>query len=368
MISSLLRVFVACALLAPGLAAADGVRHLPPAEAEAGAPLELVAEITDASVRNVTVFYRALGAAPWAEVGFTQAAGGRWVAAIPLEAVTPPGLEYYLASTPSVVAEGEAPAPVAEFATADAPHPVIVRVSARDARRARDLARAGGRRSRGHAAFEWVDFGQRRNAAGVTVPDRYYRVDLDFAYRLLTYPLEEIRIGYTRLEGVVPNGERSLPDDCSTAPQAPLPCRVDAGFKVGGWFELGLGLAEGIRFDGRGMFTATQGGFALGARGELRAGVADGNHLAAAVEYMADVGTVGSFRLGWATVPRVPMAMTVEITDLPSSERATGIRLLYDVFYPLPTGLRLGARVGYSARDQIIGGPSAGVSASYDFF
>ena len=122
-----------------------------------------------------------------------------------------------------------------------------------------------------------------------------------------------------------------------------------------------------VRFDGRGMFTANQDGFALGARGELRAGVADGNHLAAAIEYMADVGTVGSMRLGWATVPRVPMAMTIEITDLPSSDRATGIRLLYDAFYPMPTGLRLGARVGYSARDQIIAGPSAGLSASYDF-
>ena len=99
----------------------------------------------------------------------------------------------------------------------------------------------------------------------------------------------------------------------------------------------------------------------------LRAGIADGNHLAAAVEYMADVGTIGSFRLGWATVPKVPMAMTVEITDLPSSKRATGVRLLYDAFYPLPTGLRLGGRIGYAARDQIIGGLSAGVSASYDF-
>ncbi len=96
-------------------------------------------------------------------------------------------------------------------------------------------------------------------------------------------------------------------------------------------------------------------------------GIADGNHLAFALEYMADVGTVASFRLGWATVPKVPMAMTVEVTDLPSSMRATGVRLLYDAFYPLPTGLRLGGRLGYAARDQIIGGLSAGVNASYDF-
>ena len=165
----------------------------------------------------------------------------------------------------------------------------------------------------------------------------------------------------------MPNSDRRVPTDCTPASKGSAACRLDAGFKVGGWFELGLALAEGVRFDGRGMFTANQESFALGARGELRAGIADGNHLAAAVEYMADVGTIGSFRLGWATVPKVPMAMTVEITDLPSSKRATGVRLLYDAFYPLPTGLRLGGRIGYAARDQIIGGLSAGVSASYDF-
>lgn len=366
MTSSSLSLALVAVALAAGTAAADGVRHVPPAEAEAGAPIELVASVTDAGHRNVVLHYRARGAATWTDVVFTQAAGGQWVAAIPAEAVLPPGVEYYLQSSTATPA-GAAPVAVDEFGTAAAPHPIVVRASDKDARRQRDLVRTGGRRSRAHAAFEWVDFGQRKNAAGAVVPDRYYRIDLDFAYRLLAYPLEEIRFGYTRLEGIVPDSDRRVPEACTPATEASAGCRVDAGFKVGGWFELGLALAEGLRFDGRGMFTANQESFALGARGELRAGIADGNHLAFAVEYMADVGTIGSFRLGWATVPKVPMAMTVEITDLPKSTRATGVRLLYDVFYPLPTGLRLGGRLGYAARDQIIGGLSAGVSASYDF-
>lgn len=366
MTSSSFTLALVAVALAAGPAVADGVRHLPPAEAEAGAPIELAASVTDAGHRNVVLHYRARGAAAWTDVVFTQAAGGQWVAAIPAAAVLPPGLEYYLQSS-AAAADGAAPVAVDEFASAAAPHPIVVRASDKDARRQRDLMRTGGRRSRAHAAFEWVDFGRRHNDAGVEVADSYYRVDLDFAYRLLAYPLEEIRFGYTRLEGVVPRSERRVPEDCTPTVADPAPCRLDAGFKVGGWFELGLALAEGVRFDGRGMFTANQESFALGARGELRAGIADGNHLAFALEYMADVGTVASFRLGWATVPKVPMAMTVEVTDLPSSMRATGVRLLYDAFYPLPTGLRLGGRLGYAARDQIIGGLSAGVNASYDF-
>jgi len=365
MLSKLIRLVVVGALVAPGLAAADGVRHLPPAETRAAEPLELVATIDAASARDVFVYYRTVGAAAWAVAPFAQRDGRQWVAVIPPTAVVAPGVEYYLASTATGDPTAAPPAP--EFATADAPHPVAVRLTLRDERKQRDLLRTRGRRSRAHAAFEWVDFGERTSDAGAVVPDRYYRIDLDFAYRLLAYPLEEIRFGYTRLEGITPNAERDVPAACTPETEDTTSCRLDAGFKVGGWFELGLALAEGVRFDGRGMFTANQESFALGARGELRAGDADGNHLALAVEYMADVGTVGSFRLGWASVPKVPMAMSVEVTDLPSSNRATGVRLLYDAYYPLPTGLRLGARVGYAARDQIIGGPSLGLSASYDF-
>ena len=49
------------------------------------------------------------------------------------------------------------------------------------------------------------------------------------------------------------------------------------------------------------------------------------------------------------------------------ARRSAGVRLLYDVFYPLPSGLRLGLRAGYAARDQFIGGATGGLSASYDF-
>lgn len=368
LLSAGLAVIIAVAV-APRLARADGVRHLPPAEAVAGDELVLSAELARASERTLVVRYRPLGAAGWSELAFARAGDRTWEARIPASAVTPPGLEYFLVTTATGATAGGAapagPADVDEFASAAEPHLVAIEDSPREQRKRRDLARALGRRSRIRLAGEVVDYGTRSDGAA-RVTDRYYRVDADFGYRLLTYPLEEIRFGYTRLEGVVPNAPRALPPVCQTAPDG-AGCKLDAGYKVGGWFELGLAPTEGVRFDVRGLFMANQGGVAVGGRGELRVGVADANHLALGVEYQEKVGTTGYFRLGWLARPRLPMAATVEVTDLPASLRAAGVRLIYDVFYPLPSGLRLGLRVGYAARDQFIGGPTGGLSASYDF-
>ncbi len=360
---------MAATVIAPRLAHADGVRHLPPAEATAGDELVLSAEVARASERTLVVRYRSQGATRWSELAFARAGDRTWEARIPAIAVTPPGLEYFLVTTATSVTAGGAPpadvAAVDEFASAAAPHLVAIQDSPRAQRKSRDLARALGHRSRIRLAGEVVDYGTRSDGA-VDVVDRYYRVDADFGYRLLTYPLEEIRFGYTRLEGVVPNAPRALPPACQAAPDGDA-CKLDAGYKVGGWFELGLAPTEGVRFDVRGLFMANQSGVAVGGRGELRVGITDANHLALGVEYQEKVGTSAYFRLGWLARPRLPMAATVEVTDLPASLRASGVRLLYDVFYPLPSGLRLGLRVGYAARDQFIGGPTGGLSASYDF-
>jgi hypothetical protein len=312
------------------------VRHVPPADATAGQPIELTAELDDGADASLVVHYRAPGDAAWQTAPFARKAGRAWIAAIPAAAVAPPGVEYFL-SDGDRAALGSPAWPVA----------VAVRRSPEDERAGRDLARAEGRRSRVHVQTEYVDYGAQQGVA-----DHYYRVDADFSYRLLAYPLEQIRFGYTRLVGTTP---------------AEGGVAREAGFKVAGWFELGFGLAEGLRLDGRGIVAATQGGFALGTRLELRLGDADRTHVASGVEYLADVGATGYFRLGWATVPGAPMAVTIEGTDLPSGDRPTGVRLLYDVAHPFPGGLRLGARIGWTARDQGAGGVAAGLGASFDF-
>lgn len=355
-------------VLGAGAARADGVRHLPPAEATAGGDLVLSADLARASERVLVVRYRPLGTTSWTELAFARAGDRTWEARIPAAAVAPPGLEYFLVTTAPAAtagAEAVAGADVDELGSAADPIRVAIQDSPRALRRARDLARARGRLIRLHSAAEYVDYGTRTDGMA-SVHDRYYRVDADIHYRLLKYPLEEISAGYVRLEGVVPNAPRGLPPACQSDTDSDA-CAFDAGYKVGGWFGLGLAPVEGVRLDLRGMFMANQEGAAFGARTELRVGVADANHLALGLEYQEQVGTAGYFRLGWLATRQLPMAVTVDVTNLPARLRATGVRLLYDLFYPMPSGLRLGARVGYAARDQGIGGPSLGLSGSYDF-
>lgn len=348
-------VAATAAVAAP--AAADGVRHLPPAEATANEALRLTALVSRASERTLLLRYRPVGATTWSQVEFARG-DAEWIATVPAEEVAPPGVEYFIASAH----DGE---DTPEFASSEAPHQIGIYADAKELRRTRDLARAGNRRSRARVSSEYVSYGT-REAGEHTIVDHYYRVDADFSYRLLTYPLEEIRFGYTRLEGYVPQSFRAPPPSCNSGEESPG-CRLYAGFKVGGWFELGFGLAEGVRLDLRGIVVANQESAAPGARAELRTGELDGNHIALGFEVISDVGGSGFFRLGWDTVPELPMAATVEVTDFPASSRATGVRLMYDLFHPFPNGLRAGVRLGYAARDQRVGGPTAGLSASFDF-
>jgi hypothetical protein len=327
---------------APASATDLHVRHVPPADAEAGAALELVA-IAPATVPALVAHYRAAGTQTFSSLELVRRDDQRWVAVIPPPAVAPPGIEYYLDA-------GGAPV----FASAEAPHLTRVGVTALSERRARDEARVAGRRSRVSARAEWVDYGT-RIVDDVRLVDRYYRVDADFSYRLWAYPLEELRVGFSRLLG-----------DTEVACATP-PCTGRSGFNVAGWFELGVAPIEGLTLDGRAIVLATRESVALGGRAELRVGSRDATHVASGVEYLADVGATGFFRLGWGTVPRVPMAATIEVTDLPASTQDLGVRLFYDITGVLSHGLRVGLRVGYAARRQAVAGFTGGTTASIDF-
>lgn len=339
-------VIALVALAAP--AAASPFRHDPPAEAEADAPLRLDARLAEAWQSTLTVHFRGAGGGAWTAATFQRAEGDVWTVELPAAAVTSPGVAYYIDS----LGDGDA-APRDEFASAAHPHVVRTRRTTRELRRERDLARVDGQRSRIRVAGELVDFGARDDG-----DDRYYRIDADWAYRVLMYPLDQLRFGYTRLIGEVPD---PLPDAMCTTP----PCRP--GFKVGGWAELRFSLTEGVTIDVRAIAAATHVTFRPGGRVELRFGDEDANHVAVGVEGIQDIGTTSHFRLGWDTVPGLPMAATIELTDLPSSTRPTGVGFTYEIAHDVGHGVRLGARLGYQARDADVGGLSAGATTLFDF-
>lgn len=324
-------------------AAADPVRHIAPPEATAGAQVELVAE-ANAAAPQLVAHVRTAGTTAFTSIELVRRDDAHWVAVVPAVSVMPPGLEYYMTSGDAAV-----------FASAEWPHAVEVHLADEDARKTRDLSRSHGRRSQIKVQTDWVDFGT-RTVSGTKLADTYYRVDADFAYRLWAYPLEEIRVGYTRLIG---NTESMA---CT-----PSPCTADAGFKVGGWFELGLSPLEGIRLDARMMVMAAKNGFGVGGRGELRFGDREGSHVAIGAEAIQYTGASGFFRLGWGTVPKFPMTATVEVTDLPATDWPTGVRLYYDIAHEVAAGLRVGGRIGYAAREEQVAGITGGFNVTADF-
>ena len=348
-----MRAVILTATIMIGTASAATVVHVPPADVVAGTPLELVAEAAPATP-TLTLHYRVTGGpAAVQTLELVRRGEQQWVAVVPATAVVSPGIDYFIVA-------GETPV----FASEAWPHTMPVVATASTERRARDILRNRGRRSQIHTSFEWVDYGH-RTVEGERFDDSYYRIDAAFSYRLWAYPLEELRVGYTRLIG---ENDSRAPSDCTNSADPP-PCHVDngAGFKVAGWFELGLAPVEGFRFDTRVAVMATQGGFQPGLREELRLGVREGSHIAVGLEYLADVGANGFFRLGWGTVPGLPMSASVEITDMPDKSREPGVRLYYDIAHAFPNGLRIGARVGYAARYQNVAGFTGGANASVEF-
>ena len=349
---------IAIGLAAAAPASAGTVRHVPLAEAEAGDEITVEATADHAWESNIRLHVRPVLGRHWTATEF-QRRGDKLAAVIPADQVLAPGLDYYIDSV------GKDGAVVAEFASADEPHRVVVRRSATDVRRDRELARYGGRRSRVEGSFEWVDFGTRRFRdldSSRRITDRYYRIDGSYSFLILAYPLKAFRIGYTRLLGTTPDAERQVAtcidvDDCD----------LQAGFKVGGWSELRFSLRDGFEIDARGSFMATRDGFNVGGRAELRLGVEDGNHVALGIENLAEVGTAGFFRLGWDTVPLVPMTITVELLDYPADRRATGVRRVYGGSKARQAGNRVGAGASNQARDEQVGAFGGGVHAGVDF-
>jgi hypothetical protein len=337
-------------LASAGSARASNVRHVAPAEANPGSALVLTATVSRAWETTIEVRYRPLGATAWASAEFRREGDTEYTATIPSETVRPPGLEYFI---------------VDHFASAEDPHRVNVYQDRKTLWRESVLERRGDRRARVHLSAQYVDYGS-REIREHDIPDRYYRLDADFSYLLLNFPLKALRFGYTRMLGETPYSSRGQDTGCPAGGDAEE-CTFDAGFKVGGWFELGFAIRDGIELDARGMVMATSEGFNVGGRGEFRVGVVDSTHVALGGESISEVGNAAFVRLGWGTVPGFPMAATVEVTDFPAEHRATAVRLLYDVARPFEGGFRVGLRLGYQARDQQVGGVTAGLNTTFDF-
>ncbi len=339
------------------------VYHVPLADASVGEDITVVANVSAGWTSNLEIRVRAPDQPGWQSFPFERSGDAEYVAVIPGQVVQPPAFEYFIAGT------GEGGSRT-HFASEADPQRVYVYKDALEEVRDQELKRFRGRRAQIQLSGELVDFGtrsivDRATAEEYQVKDSYYRIDTSVSYRLMRYPLRALRFGYSRLIGTTPATARG--DGICSGGTPEKPCDFSAGYRAGGWVETQWRLSDLLNLDTRALIQATPTGFGLGGRGELRFGDDIGSHFAVGIESITEVGTASYVRLGWATVPHFPMAATIELSNYPSSHRDTGVRLLYDVAYDVGNGLRLGARVGYQARDQGIGGAATGLNVSFDF-
>jgi hypothetical protein len=334
------------------------VRHVPLAQVQAGRELVLEAEVTPASRLGALIaHHRLAGETQFRETPFGRNNEGRYAAVIPLPADRHAPVEYYLTVRDT---EGtQAP----RFASADAPHTVLIQVPDRLLEREAVLKLHGGRRSRVALSAEYVDFGASR--AGTTrYLDRYYRLETDYLYRLLTdvagMRVDSIRIGVGHLRARVPPIRPPVPPNWPPLEGPPPIIRTGLDY---GFSELEVALSPLFGVTSRLVLGGNAEGFAAGLGGRLRIGHPRGSRVELEGETISGLGTSGTVRLGWDTVPRIPMSAAVQVTSFPAGP--SGVRLMYRADFEVSDTFTLGAMVGYQARISIGGGPTLGLATSY---
>jgi hypothetical protein len=271
---------------------------------------------------------------------------GGFAADVAGEHVQAPAIEYWV-----VARLGDAEQAV--FASPDAPHVVHVTESALAIHERTMLTRREGRRARAGVRGEMVYLGQQRRleAGASALSAQYYRLEASYAHGFFTI-VDEIRFSLGRMRGVV----EGVGDD--PGPRDP---GMDYGTAEITWFAHDL-----VRFRTAILFGFSQVGFEWGGGLAMTIGDPDSTSLTLGVDGATTVGLAGKLRLGWLTIPRVPMGATIEVTGYPLGDE-TGMRLLYDVGYEIYPGAIVRVEAGYRGWASTAGGPSLGGEMTFAF-
>jgi hypothetical protein len=347
------------------------VRHVPPAEVTVGERLLVEAQVERGWKLDALDLHWRRAGGTWNTTAFGKTASAGWAAVVAAAEVVPPVIEYFITSR----APG-GPA-VDRFASADAPHPVLVSPPDDDLERQERLLGYRGHRSRARAVGEWVSFGGHgRDATGVGYRDAYYRTEAEYLYRILTF-VESIQLGMVHFRGDVP------PPSAFRTGTSTEPARA-TGMDYG-YAEIALALSEVIGVKGRLLLGADDLGFAMGAGASLRLGEPTRAHLEIGAETIRRVGSDGFVRFAWDTVPRWPMSLALHVTNQPAAPlrpavspaqpddlridegAPTGVRAVWQIGYELTRAITLSVRAGYQARVSTAGGPTLGAGLDVEW-
>ncbi len=304
------------------------VLHVPPGQAEDAEPLRLVAVIDAAASEPLIVArYRRLGSAgAYREVPFERSSAGGYFATVPAEAVSRPGVEYYIAGRDASGAE------VPHFASEREPHPVLVEAPLVERLGQSDEERMGGRLDSVRLDIDGHNFGNRYDRH-----DYFVRGELAWTHHFLR-TLYAISFGYGGIEGKTPE----------TDEPGALAVKKSARY---GFSEVRTRLYEAVFVDLRATLGVDRDDLEYGGSGAVTLGRPWRSCLQIGGEMLRSMGPTAFVRLQWDTAPPFLMGASVVKTDLPDAVLTDGLYIKYDIIYPLMDRLDVRAAISYGSRD-----------------
>ncbi len=281
---------------------------------------------------------------------------------LPASFIQPPGITYRIVTRSRSGVEG------APFASEAHPQPVLVAGETAASRRADRLARHNGNEAQVLVRSEASFFGTGR-VDGVEGAANEVRSDTNSDYFWTIeaiYTSRPLMLVYAFSLGLgVMRGERATYEldnrtiESGTGPQPGL----NYGFG-----EVDFEILRNFYLTPRVTLGASEAGFAAGVGAKATIGRMTSTRLILGVDWISSLGVRGWLNFAWTTVPRFPMGLTLELTELPSSDTNTlGSRLLYDLGIDIGDAT-LSLRVGFALRaSSYSGGLVGGLGFSYDF-
>lgn len=307
----------------------------------AGRPVQVSVTVPEIHrVDRAELFYRREGAATWQQVTMQPFGDTVLGARIPASVVEEPAVQWHVVVREHGGAEQRVP---------EAP-------AVRSSKVFREVAEPSIRdRSQVSLTYEFVDF------YGLKRADWFSIFEADFLYRVGAGPLHSMRIGYGVYDGV--SGPVA---DLDAASDAQLPSLTsDVGYKYG-VLEFELSVSQWLALLPRGIVGVQIDGMAMGMGGTVRIGQEEGTSLLVGGLHLGDVGQLYQLQLAWNTVPSVPMAAEVSVTNQPGvSLDDYGVRLVYEARYELTDWVQVGGRVGYQLRNIFHNGPGFGATVVF---
>ncbi len=214
--------------------------------------------------------------------------------------------------------------------------------------------------------------------------DQYYQAEADFTYRFIR-PVHAVRLGFGTLSGV--GGPKDVIDEgngCMDGFGA-FRCRKVTFSYVYTEVELRIRptVAVMLRPQAGLLTTDTMSGTPVdrcsgadiagcefltgfGFRARLRLGEEMATNLVLGVGFTDEVGTLLEAAYHWLPAPKIPVQLSVQVTDMPVPEDF-GVRLIGDVGYRSLSWFYPSLRLSYQARDIDHAGFSGGFAMNFDW-